>query len=170
MAGQSVLCIVINDLTFFLLFGCRRKFSFSLSNPDTACHFHFFLHTHKHTHTLFGLVKMYTFLCSSCLHFHRNCFFVSLVSMEENFFIFFHSFYFCTCTCTHTHTHTHFVVLKRNVYISVSSRPWCREKKNPSFFQVLFVLLSFFFHTHTRYFIPSLVVVFFFYFSRERRI
>ena len=102
MAGQIVLCIVINDLTFFLLLGCRRKFSFSLSNSDTACHFHFFLHTHKHTHTLFGLVKMYTFLCSSCLHFHRNCFFVSLVSMEENFFLFIRF----TFAFAHAHTHT----------------------------------------------------------------
>ena len=62
MACQSVLCIVINDLTFFLLFGCRRKFFFSLSNPDTACHFHFFLHTHKHTHTFWACENVYIFM------------------------------------------------------------------------------------------------------------
>ena len=99
MAGQSVLCIVINDLTFFLLFGCRRKFSFSLSNPDTACHFHFFLHTHKHTHTFWACENVYIFM-----------FFMSPLPSQlllrvlgihgRKLFSFFYSFYFCICTCT----------------------------------------------------------------------
>ena len=143
MAGQSVLCIVFNDLTFFLLFGCRRKSFFSLSNSYTACHFHSFLHTHKHTHTLFGLVKIYTFFMFFMSRLPSQLL-LRVLGIHGRKLFPFYSFYFCICTCTHTH----FVVLKRNVYISVFSRPWCREKKNSSFFQVLFVLLFFFTRAH----------------------